>query len=181
MARRPKPPAAEKAAQEAPESAVVLPIHRRPAHLARRFHLLTAGITAKALSEQPLGPLQYAALTSLFDEPGIDQKRLAATMGIDRTNTGVVVDQLEAMGLLSRRPSASDRRSNELRLTSKGIAMRRRLRPHLLAANERILAVLSKVERELLLDLLVRVIEANGQYAIPGAGRRPRGSLVDSK
>jgi DNA-binding MarR family transcriptional regulator len=139
------------------------------------------GITAEALSGQPVGPLQYVALTSLFEEPGVDQKRLAATMGIDRTNTGVIVDELQAMGLLSKRPSASDRRSNELRLTKKGSAMRQRLRPHLLEANERILAVLNKPERELLLDLLARVIESNGQYAMPGAGRRPRGSLVDSE
>jgi hypothetical protein len=31
-------------------------------------------------------------------------------------------------------------------------------------------------EREQLLDLLVRVIEANAAYARPGAGRRKRGS-----
>jgi hypothetical protein len=43
-------------------------------------------------------------------------------------------------------------------------------------ANERILAPLSPRERELLLDFLVRVIQANAIYARPGAGRRRRGS-----
>jgi hypothetical protein len=42
----------------------------------------------------------------------------------------------------------------------------------LLAAQERLLAPLAKAERAALLDMLVRVIEANDSYARPGNGRR---------
>jgi hypothetical protein len=42
----------------------------------------------------------------------------------------------------------------------------------LLSAQERLLAPLSKAERAALLDMLVRVIEANDSYARPGNGRR---------
>ena len=36
----------------------------------------------------------------------------------------------------------------------------------------RLLAVLTPTEREIFLELLARVIEANENYARPGAGRR---------
>ena len=38
----------------------------------------------------------------------------------------------------------------------------------------RILSVLSAAERKALIDMLVRVIEANEAYVRPGAGRRKR-------
>ena len=45
-----------------------------------------------------------------------------------------------------------------------------------LTAHARILAPLSPRERDSLLDLLIRVIQANAIYARPGAGRQKRGS-----
>jgi len=45
-------------------------------------------------------------------------------------------------------------------------------RPKGRAAQERLLAVLTPAERRSLVDMMVRVIAANQQYARPGAGRR---------
>ena len=39
---------------------------------------------------------------------------------------------------------------------------------------QQVLDVLDPAERDVLIDLLVRVIEANGDLARPGAGRRKR-------
>jgi hypothetical protein len=64
-------------------------------------------------------------------------------------------------------------------VTRRGTDLRRRLRPSLLSAQERLLAPLSKAERAALLNMLVRVIEANDSYARPGNGRRkPRRKSV---
>jgi len=53
--------------------------------------------------------------------------------------------------------------------------LRRRLRPSLLSAQERLLAPLSEGRaRRPLLDMLVPVIEANDSYARPGNGRESR-------
>jgi len=65
-----------------------------------------------------------------------------------------------------------DRRARRLHVTKRGADLRRRLRPALLAAQERLLSPLSKAERAALVDMLVRVIEANDSYARPGNGRR---------
>jgi hypothetical protein len=51
--------------------------------------------------------------------------------------------------------------------------MRRQMRPKMLAGQARVLAPLTPRERNVLMKLLTRIIEAHGAYARPGAGRRP--------
>jgi DNA-binding MarR family transcriptional regulator len=83
-----------------------------------------------------------------------------------------MIDSLEAEGLVDKRVHPSDRRARVLRLTRRGAELRRRLRPSLLAAQERLLTPLSPIERTALLSMLARVIAANQSYARPGNGRR---------
>jgi DNA-binding MarR family transcriptional regulator len=132
---------------------------------------------AEALAGEEVVQLEYGSLVCLEIEPGIDQRRLAEAMGIDPSNTSLIVDRLHSKGLIERRIKGADRRARELYLTPKGKKLWRRLRPKTSAANERVLAPLAPAERELLLNLLIRVIEENRAHARPGAGRRKRGSL----
>ena len=127
--------------------------------------------------------LQWAVFVHIDAKPDIDQSRLAEMVSIDKTNTGRLVDQLEAMGLVERRPNGADRRAWMLRLTSRGQQMRRRLQPKSVAAQERILSCLTSKERQTLLGLLDRLVTANESYIRPGAGRRkPRsGTSVSHK
>jgi hypothetical protein len=73
---------------------------------------------------------------------------------------------------VERRVDPEDRRSRRLRATRRGGDLRKRLRPRLLAAQERVLKPLAPAERASLIDMLVRVLEANDAYARPGNGRR---------
>ncbi len=132
---------------------------------------------AEALAGEDLVQLEYGSLICLDIEPGIDQRRLAEAMGIDPSNASLIVDRLHSMGLIERRINGADRRARQLYLTPKGKKLWRRIRPKTSAANERVLAPLAPAERELFLDLLIRVIEGNRTHARPGAGRRKRGSL----
>jgi DNA-binding MarR family transcriptional regulator len=86
------------------------------------------------------------------------------------------VRSLEAKGLLEQRVSETDRRARLIRLTPQGETLFRKLHPEALAAQEQILEFLEPKERELLLDLLVRVIDEYRHLARPGAGRRKRNS-----
>jgi DNA-binding MarR family transcriptional regulator len=156
-----------------------LPVRRAATPLARRFYQICMAMVADSVAEAGLTPLQYGVLPYLSSEtgePGIDQVGLAARLGIDRNNVGVILGELEKKGLVERRVNVVDHRARCLYLTPKGEKLFLQLRPQNLAANERILAPLSPRERELLLDLLVRVIQANAIYARPGAGRRRRTS-----
>jgi DNA-binding MarR family transcriptional regulator len=153
------------------------PIKRIATPLARRFAQICTAALADMTAEADLNPLQYAALSYLFDEPDIDQNGLAARLGVDRTSAGQIVDQMESKGLVERRINGADRRARLLRLTAKGSKLRERLRPKAHLVQAKLLAPLTPTEREILLELLVRVIEANEIYARPGAGRRkPRTS-----
>ena len=156
-----------------------IPVLRLATPMARRFYQICLAMVADSLSEWNLTPVQYGTLSYLnkdSGEPGIDQVGLAARLGIDRNNVGVILTELEARQLVERRVDPADKRARRLYLTAKGERLYQELRPGNSAANERILGPLSLRERELLLDLLVRVIQANAAYARPGAGRRKRGS-----
>ncbi len=149
--------------------------HRVPAHLARRFHQICLGVTAEILEGEGLTPTEYGVLAAVDDHPGQDQRGLAAGLGIDAASTSQIVDRLERADLIARRVNPEDRRARALRLTASGGKLRRRLRPALLAAQQRIMAPLSPDERALLLDLLSRVVDGNESYARPGNGRRKPG------
>jgi DNA-binding MarR family transcriptional regulator len=152
------------------------PLTRAASALARRFQLICATMIAEALAGEDVVQLEYGTLLCLEIEPGIDQRRLAEAMGIDPSNASLIVDRLHSKELIERRVNGDDRRARELYLTPKGKALWRRLRPKTSVANERVLAPLAPAQRELFLDLLIRLIEGNRAYSRPGAGRRKRGS-----
>lgn len=156
----------------------VAPVRRTLGALTRRVHQIAVAMTADSVAEADLTPLQYGAMACLNKkdgEPGIDQIGLAARLGIVRNSASVLVDDLAAKGLIERRVNGADRRARLLQLTAKGERLFLEVRKKNLAAQARIVETLAPHERELLLDLLTRVIAANGQLAKPGAGRRKRG------
>lgn len=163
------------------EESPVLPSHRVPAHLARRFNQICLGVTAEILASEDMTPLIWGVMAAVLEVPGSGQRQLAIRMGVDAVSFGQMVDFLEHKGLVKRQVDPDDRRARRLFVTRRGTHLCRRLRPSLLAAQERLLATLSKSERRVLLDMLVRVIEANDSYARPGNGRRKPRRKSDSK
>jgi DNA-binding MarR family transcriptional regulator len=163
-----------------------VPVRRSPAAVARRFFQICTTATVETLAGEDLTPLQFGVLAYLnreTGEPDLDQNGLAARLGIDRASTSQIVDELEARGLVDRRVNGADRRARLLRLTPRGEKLQARLQPVSSARQTRIFASLSSAERELLLDLLIRVIQTNPTLARPGAARRKRGfrkSLPDN-
>jgi DNA-binding MarR family transcriptional regulator len=164
-----------------PSASGAPPLSRVASALARRFQQVCTAMIADALAGEEVVQLEYGSLVCLEIEPGIDQRRLAEAMGIDPSNASLIVERLHSKGLIERRVKDGDRRARELYLTSKGRKLWLRIRPKTSAANERVLAPLAPRERELLLDLLIRVIEGNRAHARPGAGRRKRGSLRSAR
>jgi DNA-binding MarR family transcriptional regulator len=157
-----------------------VPIRRTVAPLVRRLQQICQSVIAEALADAELVQLEYALLIFVDDVPGISQHTLSEALGIDRNNVSLIVDRLEARGLLKRSVNGADRRARELTITAQGKKLWRRCRPKVVAANNGILACLNARERELFLDMLVRVVNANKMHARPGGGRRKRGSIKPS-
>jgi DNA-binding MarR family transcriptional regulator len=155
----------------------VPPVRRVPIALARRFIQICTSAAAEVTGEADLTPQEFAVLAYVnrdVGEPNIDQSDLAERLGIDRAHTSLLMDRLETRGLLERRVNGEDRRARLVRLTPRGEKLHARLYPKGFAGQNRILEVLQPSERQVLLDLLVRVIEGNRHLARPGTGRRKR-------
>jgi len=152
-------------------------IRRIPLALARRFFQICTSASAEALTQADLTPLEFAVMAyvnSIDGEPDLDQSALAARLGVDRNSTSLLVGSLESKGLVDRRVSDTDRRARLVRLTPRGERLFAKLHPKAVELQQHVLDVLDPAERVLLIDLLVRVIEANPDRARPGAGRRKR-------
>jgi DNA-binding MarR family transcriptional regulator len=147
---------------------------RSPIALSRRLYQIAVARAAEVQEGHGIVPIEFAILIHLNASPGIDQNTLAARLALDRTSTGALVHGLEEKGLVTRAVRSTDRRARVLELTAKGAALHAKLRPQGEAAQAEILSVLSAAERKGLIDMLVRVIEANEAYIRPGAGRRKR-------
>jgi DNA-binding MarR family transcriptional regulator len=157
----------------------VAPVRRVVAAMARRFNQICVTMVADSVAPAELTPLQFAVLAYLNKrdgQPGIDQNSLAARLGVERSHVSLLVEELGTRDLVERRVNGADRRARVLALTPRGEKLYDRLRTDNVAANDRILDVLTQRERELFLNMLVRLIQRNGAHARPGAGRRKRGS-----
>ena len=157
-----------------------VPIRRALAPLVRRLQQVCLSMIATALKEADLVQLEYALLVFVDDVPGISQQALSEALGIDRNNVSLIADKLEARGLLKRAVNDADRRARELTITPAGRKLWRTYHPKTRQANDRILTALTAEEKELFLDMLVRVVESNRVHARPGGGRRKRGSVKSS-
>lgn len=137
-------------------------IHAMPGHLVRRLHQISTSIFAErmAAAGHDVTPVQYAALATLADHPGIDQATLAGLIAYDRVTIGGVVDRLEAKGLVERAVNDRDRRSRVVRLTDAGMDMAHRLAPVVAGLQDDILAGLAADERRQLLSLLKKAADS---------------------
>lgn len=137
-------------------------IHRMAGHQIRRLNQISQALFRERLQAEgvELTPVQYAALATLAERPGLDQASLAAIIAYDKVTLGGVVDRLAAKGLVDRRPSPSDRRAKALSLTPAGASLLGRVRPVVWDLQGDILAGLTDEERACFLDLLARLTGA---------------------
>lgn len=73
-----------------------------------------------ALAEHDLTLSAFSALMVIGSVPGITQRRLASTIGIDPRNLVPILDHLAVDGLVARDAHPADRRRNALNLTPAG-------------------------------------------------------------
>jgi DNA-binding MarR family transcriptional regulator len=95
------------------------------------------------------------AIRTLAREP-LSMGELAAALGIDRPNATVLVDDLEAQGIVRRRAHPTDRRAKLVEPTRRGKALARRA-DEILATPPAALAALDAAELATLREILERV------------------------
>jgi DNA-binding MarR family transcriptional regulator len=155
-----------------------IPLRHAPMPLARRFLQICTTAMMESLDGTGLTPLQYGVLAYVYGEPDVDQIGLSARMGVDRTNAGLLIDQLEKRGLIERRVSETDRRARLLRLTRSGNTLHRSLASDVRDRQDALLSTLPASQRDAFMRMLVAVIDANEALARPGTGRKKRLSVA---
>ena len=73
-----------------------------PGHYIRRLHQIAVAIFLQETEAHGLTPVQFAALSKVGLTPGVDQRTLAGSIGLDTSTIAGVIDRLEARGLMQR-------------------------------------------------------------------------------
>ncbi|RKT18068.1 DNA-binding MarR family transcriptional regulator [Streptomyces sp. 1114.5] len=115
-------------------------------------------MAAKHAALRPLGLTvpQYAALYMLEDQPGLSAAALARACLVTPQTIATVLANLEAKGLVTRRPHPFHRKVVEVLLTEDGRLLLARADAAAVAIERRIADGFSPEERELLIGLLAR-------------------------
>jgi len=140
-------------------------IDLQPGHAIRRLHQISVGVFLQEAGDLGITPVQYAALQTVGNQPGIDQRTLARNIALDASTTGGVVDRLEARGWLERKTSPEDRRARQLTLTLSGEQALRDAVPVMLRAQEQILAPLTDSQRTTFMELLQQLVTQNNELS----------------
>ncbi len=136
-----------------------------PGHYIRRLHQIAVALFLQETEAHGLTPVQYAALSKVDQVPGVDQRTLARSIGLDTSTTAGVIDRLEARGLMQRSASPDDRRVRLLSLTGDGQALIAAIEPDMLRAQDRILAPLPAAERAEFMRMLRMLVTANNELS----------------
>jgi len=120
----------------------------------------------------------YVVLNALQDAPESTQAALAAKISADKTRIIGTLDELQAAGLIARKPDPADRRARLLSITPDGSRVRQSVQSEIQHNEERLLAELPPAERRAFLraaDLLsglpaARILAGASAEGNPGTG-----------
>lgn len=111
-----------------------------------------------------LRPVEYTVLTLIAENPGGSLVRLARALSVTPPNITTMVDRLEGKGLIARKASQEDRRSQVLHVTAKGAELVRKATQNILAGEAAALP-LTPGEQAILAELLHKVAAARAKAA----------------
>lgn len=139
--------------------------YSRAGHLIRRLNQISVAIFLEETADLGLTTVQYAALNVIERKPGIDQVTLSNMVAFDKTTLVKVLDRLAEKGLITRKISATDRRRHELKATTRGREIIRKIIPMIDRCEQRILAPLDLDDRRKFLEIASRLVQVNNVYS----------------
>lgn len=142
-----------------PKPAPASELTAHPGHLLRRMQQVHTLLWTAMASEEITSP-QFAVLNGLAGRPDSDQRTLGELAWLDRSTAADVIRRLADRGLVTRVRDNGDGRRNLLRLSAEGERVHQRLQARTTRMNEVMLAPLDDTERETLLSLMRRVVDA---------------------
>lgn len=173
--------AMKKAKGETGKARIVL--EDSPSHLLHRVLQIALDIYNVEAGENALTQRQYALLHALDGAPnGLTQTELVHATGIDRSTLADLVARMLSKKLLARERSTVDARANLVRLDTAGKKALDEMQPRVLAADEKILSLLSAPKRESFVKLLRKIAQAREEeltVAVGGEVARKKKAKAD--
>jgi len=123
----------------------------------KRAYMLFYQDLKQNLAEFDLRQRTFSVLSLVIENPNISQIEVARTLGIERSGTVVIVDELEERGLVVRERAPGDRRAYALAVTDEGKALYKKAIMRIADHEDRILSDLSPSDRKILMALLRRI------------------------
>src|SRR5690242_6414438 len=133
-------------------------LYVQPGHLIRRCQQVAVAVFAEETSGYDITPVQFAALFTIREHPGLDQAALARLIAFDRSTVGSVIDRLEEKKLVVRRTAKHDRRANLLYATDAGETLLKAVMARVARAQARMLEPLNARERKVFIKLMMRLV-----------------------
>jgi DNA-binding MarR family transcriptional regulator len=136
-----------------------------PGHSIRRLQQIAVAIFLQETEAFGITPIQFAVMGKLLEQPMVDQKTVAKSIGLDTSTVGGVIDRLESRNLVQRSSAENDRRVHILSLTKQGEQLIQQAMPSVLKAQKRILEPLSKKEQVEFLRMLNCLVLGNNDLS----------------
>jgi DNA-binding MarR family transcriptional regulator len=135
-------------------------LRRLPSWLIARSARRAQRLTEAALAREGVRRQHFVVLTSLAEQGAASQAALGRRLWIDRSDLHAILNDLEEKGLVARVRDEQDRRRNVVELTRAGRTALARLDKRVDAAQDALLAPLSRADRRELIRLLQRLADA---------------------
>jgi DNA-binding MarR family transcriptional regulator len=145
--------------------AVDIDLESLPGYYIRRMQQIAVAIFLEETGASGVTPVQFAALQAVRRQPGLDQRTLAASIGLDTSTIAGVLDRLERRKLIQRSSSPDDRRVRLLTVTPAAEGLLDELVPHMLRAQQRMLAPLPAGDRTRFMAMLKTLVSANNELS----------------
>ena len=138
-------------------------LQRLPSWLLNQAALHATRIVGEAFANAGVRRYHYSVLVALAQDGPASQADLGRRLWIDRSDMVAVLNDLERDGLVARVRDEHDRRRNLVELTPAGKRALDKLDTRVEEAQGALLGPLSASERQQLLRLLTRLVEAHGE------------------
>ena len=160
---------------------------RKPITLLAHEALLSTYYTASCLRKKagellrPFGvtDVQFNLMMLLKyqggSEKGLNQAQLSNMMLVNRANITSIIDRMEKTNIVVRTPAPSDRRSNIVKLTSRGKKLIDQIEPFYTKEVKQIMAVLKQPEQKSLIAMLEKI---RGNISVQGRPKARGISLI---
>ena len=130
-----------------------------------------------------ISPPHVGILRWIHLNPGENQRKLASHLEVLPSRLVVLLDELEAKGLITRQRSPQDRRNQQLQLSKKGTRLLEKVERIAAAHEAELGSALTESERETLIDLCSKLAAYRGlsPHGHPGYRERPAASTPARK